>query len=151
MNYKSIISSCFLFGVLLLLPGCATIIHGTSQKLTVATHPSGAVVSDGVQNKLTPAVIELKRKRDHVLTISKPGYETAIVPITHVVSGAVAANILGFGFIGWGVDAITGAQWELVPETVSVVLRPLRPWETDKNASALSTSLPESQPKKAGS
>ena len=124
MNMILKLFSFFLISAL--FSSCATIIHGTTQKITVATTPSGAVVSDGTQNLLTPAVLELKRKKDHVLTITKPGYETTTVPLSHVVSSAVAANVLGFGFIGWGIDAITGAQWELVPETVTVVLRPTK-------------------------
>lgn len=138
-NIFSFCAVCFCF----FLTGCATIIHGTSQKIAVASSPTGATVSDGVHHLQTPAVIELKRKTDHILTISKPGYETVTIPVTHVVSSAVAANIFGPGFIGWGIDALTGAQWELVPETVSVALRPLLPWEKDKKAEEIAAALSE--------
>ena len=56
-------------------------------------------------------------------------YHPEYVAITHVISGAVAGNILAGGLIGWGVDAMTGAQYRLVPEIVNVHLRQLAPGE----------------------
>jgi hypothetical protein len=109
----------------LLLSGCSTIVHGTTQQIVVATTPTGATVSDGSNSIATPGTLELKRNRDYILTISKPGFATETVSISHVISGAVAGNLLAGGFIGWGVDAMTGAQWRLVPETISVHLKPL--------------------------
>ena len=36
----------------------------------------------------------------------------------------------GLGLIGWGVDAISGAQWRLEPETITIKLRPLNEAES---------------------
>ena len=105
------------------LPGCASIVHGTRQKIAIATDPLGAEVSTGEITMTTPCSLNLKRKNDHILSIHKPGYETETVKLTSVLSGAVAGNILLGGPIGWGVDAISGAQWRLDPETVSIKLR----------------------------
>lgn len=105
--------------------GCATIINGTTQEVAVSSDPPGAAVDiDGQQQLTTPFSAELERKRDHVLTFTMPGYETQQVVLNHTVSGAVAGNILAGGLIGWGVDAASGAQYKLVPDTVAVSLRP---------------------------
>jgi hypothetical protein len=120
--------------------GCATILQGTTEKLTVSTNPSGALVSDGKHSVCSPGVLELTRKTDHILTISKPGYETATVSIRHVFSSPVLAHVLLGGFIGFGVDTISGARWELVPKTVAVVLRPLFLWEKEGKTSAVAIS-----------
>jgi PEGA domain-containing protein len=117
---------CFTSLLCTLLPGCATIVHGTRQKVSVTTNPPGASVSDGMTTLQTPATFNLERDRDYILTITKPGYDTETVRVTHVISGAVAGNILAGGLIGWGVDAISGAQWRLEPETLSVNLRQLQ-------------------------
>lgn len=106
---------------------CASIIHGTRQKVTVTSLPEGATVSDGERTFTTPCVLNLKRNKDHMLTISKPGYQTETAQLTHVISGAVAGNIIAGGPIGWGVDAISGAQWRLVPDALSVRLNPVSP------------------------
>jgi len=103
--------------------GCATVMHGTTQEVTITTNPPEAIVSDGTNSITTPGTLKLKRNRDHILTISKPGYATETVQLTHVVSGAVAGNLLVGGLAGWGIDAISGAQWRLIPEAVSVTLK----------------------------
>ena len=120
-----------MFGLLipLLLSGygCATVIHGTTQRIPVSSEPPGATCIIVGQRTAypTPCEIELKRKYDHILRIQKPGYEIQEVEIKHVIAGAVAGNIVAGGVIGWGVDATSGAQYRLIPETVHVVLKPL--------------------------
>ena len=130
----------FIISASFVLPSCASTIHGTRQKVSVVTDPPGATISDGETTLQTPAVFNLKRNRDYVLSISKPGYESQHVKIVHVISGAVAGNILAGGFIGWGVDAISGAQWRLEPETMAVTLRPVRPEEVVTDSQRLTAA-----------
>jgi hypothetical protein len=116
-----------LFSVLILsalASGCATIVHGTTQDIPISTKPEGCIAktADGQECK-TPCKMSLKRKEDHIINISKEGHETSTVKIQHVVSGAVAGNILAGGLIGWGIDAATGGQYRLVPELVDVELK----------------------------
>ncbi len=126
-----------LLGVCVLSSGCASIINGTAQEVSVSSNPSGAKVqADGNDSGETPAKIKLKRKTDHVLVITKDGYEQEQKNLMHVISGAVCGNILAGGLIGWGVDAATGAQHKLVPGTVHVDLKPAKEGTTAAMASA---------------
>lgn len=116
-----------LLGILLLCLsgyGCASIIHGTTQDIPCTSTPPGATVksTDGFKC-VTPCNVTLKRKQDHTLTFEKDGYESYSATLRSVLSGAVAGNIIAGGLIGWGVDAATGAQNRLVPETVDVTLK----------------------------
>ena len=105
------------------LTGCATVINGRTQEVEVTSNPIGASVSDGVTVWTTPAKISLKRNSTHQLTFFKEGYEPQVVRLERTLSGAVAGNILlPFGLVGRGIDAITGAQWKLLPEVVTVDL-----------------------------
>jgi len=105
------------------LTGCATVINGRTQEVEVTSNPIGASVSDGVTVWTTPAKISLKRNSTHQLTFYKEGYKPQVVRLDRTLSGAVAGNILlPFGLVCWGIDAITGAQWKLLPEVVSVDL-----------------------------
>lgn len=108
--------------------GCASIINGTTQKIPVTVDPENATVTavggDKSVNGTAPCTLELKRKHPQVLTISAPGYQAQTVQLQPVLSGAVAGNILAGGLIGWGVDAASGADSKLVPETVVVKLEP---------------------------
>ena len=106
--------------------GCASIVKGTTQAIPVSSSPSRAsVYLDGNKVGQTPLSVEVKRKRDHLMTIEKPGYQNESIAITRNVGGAVFGNILAGGFIGWGVDAMSGAQYNLTPQTISVTLDPL--------------------------
>ena len=117
---------CIALFLMTAFSSCASIINGTRQKVSITTNPPGAMISDGVATYQTPATLDLKRGQDHILTITKEGHEPETVRLTRVISGAVAGNILAGGLIGWGVDAISGAQWRLEPETLAVNLRPVR-------------------------
>lgn len=107
--------------------GCATVIKGTSQSVPVSSDPLGAdVLVDGTLVGTTPADVELKRKRDHLIVIEKKGYMPRSVAVVKNVGGAVWGNIISGGLIGWGVDAASGAQNNLTPKTIFVRLDPLR-------------------------
>lgn len=108
----------------LFFSGCATVIKGTNQSIPIASEPSGAAVyADGNRVGTTPTSVELTRKHSHVITLEMRGYESENITLKPSMGGAVAGNIIAGGLIGWGVDATTGAQYNLHPESVSVKLR----------------------------
>lgn len=126
---KRVIVACGLLAALIVAltsaGGCASVVNGSSQAVAVASNPSGATIElDDGRTFTTPTTIKFERKRDHVLTISMDGYAPEQVTLMRTMSGAVAGNILAGGLIGWGVDAMTGAQYKLLPSAVSVTLRP---------------------------
>ena len=125
MRYSSAVFklSLFLF-ICSSLTSCASIIHGRRQEVAISSNPIGATVSDGSNVWTTPAKVSLPRKNPQLITISKPGYQPQTVRLERTISGVVFANVLAGGIIGWGVDAISGAQWKLIPETVDVTLVP---------------------------
>ena len=111
--------------LLLAAGGCATIVKGSHQTVPMASVPPGAdVLVDGTLVGQTPLKVEMKRKNDHLVTIQKTGYKPESVAVVKDVGGAVWGNIIAGGLIGWGVDASTGAQYNLTPKTVSVELKP---------------------------
>ena len=118
-----------------LLTGCATIVKGTTQDIAVASDPAEAdVIADGQQMGQTPIDLKLQRKRDHLITISKTGFQSKSIAVTKSIGGAVFGNIIAGGLIGWGVDATSGAQYNLSPESISVKLEPLKEGETGESS-----------------
>ena len=106
-----------------LLSGCATIVKGTTQVIPVSSDPTGARVTiDSAPAGTTPTTVTLSRKQNHMVVIEKEGYAPESVAVTKSMGGAVAGNIIAGGLIGWGVDAMTGAQYNLAPNTISVRL-----------------------------
>jgi hypothetical protein len=72
----------------------------------------------------------VKRNEEFIATFTKPGYRPQQVEVKTQLAAegavGVAGNVLVGGVIGLGVDAITGAGGEHVPNPVSVVLEPLQ-------------------------
>lgn len=114
---------CALALILLSATGCATVVKGSTQKVPISSEPSSAdVLVDGNLMGQTPTTLVLKRKNDHLITVQRQGYQSRSVAVVKNVGGAVWGNILAGGLIGWGVDAVSGAQYNLVPETINVRL-----------------------------
>ena len=117
--------------------GCATIVKGTTQEIPVASDPTGARVAvNGSPAGTTPTKVTLSRKQNHMITLEKEGFESESVAITKSMGGAVAGNIIAGGLVGWGVDAVSGAQYNLHPETVNVRMRPIAPAAAASTAAA---------------
>lgn len=127
---------------LFLLSGCATVIKGRTQTVPVSSDPAGAeIIVNHVPMGITPAQLELRRKHDYIITLQKDGYAPASVPVLKSIGGAVWGNILAGGLIGWGVDATSGAQYNLSPETVYVRLRPISGGEIPPDESRTATGI----------
>lgn len=118
-----------LAAVCMLLPACATITRGTSQKFNIQSNPSDANVrlSTG-QTCVTPCTLTLKRKSQFVVTVSKDGYQSQETEVHGVVKGGGAAgmagNVIFGGLIGAGVDASNGSMMNLTPNPLMVSLLP---------------------------
>lgn len=103
--------------------GCATIVNGRTQKITVQTEPAGATASvAGVGSFTTPAVLSLDRDTDHVITFTKAGFPERSVTLKRRLSGWAFGNIIFGGIIGIVIDAATGDWWYFDPETFVVNL-----------------------------
>jgi len=107
--------------------GCATVTRGTTDTINVNSTPANADVrlSSGQRSK-TPATFKLPRNRPVTVNISKAGYEPQSVQVMPQIEGGGAAgmagNVLVGGIIGVGVDAVSGAMYDLTPDHIHVDL-----------------------------
>ncbi len=109
----------------MLLGGCATVIHGTTQEVRIESNPPGADVAiDQSQHIITPATVRLARGSSHVLLFHKPGYEDSTQNLNSTPSGWILGNLIAGGVIGIAVDASDGAGRKL-SDAVNVALTPL--------------------------
>ena len=122
-----------LYGIVLLLPGCASIIVAG---VFFKSEPSGAKLmvyavrkGKGIINAMTPHTATLERgagyfkPAEYRVVVDKEGYEKQEVTIRSTVNGwYIGGNLLFGGPIGWLiVDPLTGAMYNL-PKDVSVEL-----------------------------
>ena len=115
----------FLFAipVILLFPGCASIVSKSSWPFSVDTEPAGAKVS--ITNKRgrevfrgkTPVVMKLKSgagffaKESYTITLEMKGYETKKVNVECKLNGWYFGNIVIGGLLGFLIiDPATGAM-----------------------------------------
>jgi hypothetical protein len=106
--------------VLVAATGCATIMNGSRQNISVNSNPSGATVFvDGQQVGITPASLNLARKQSHVVRIVLDGYQPYEMAMTRGTSGWVWGNLAFGGLIGLVVDASTGSLYKLSPEQIT--------------------------------
>jgi len=134
--------------------GCATVHHGRFQEITVVSDPAGASVEVRCGKTqpavVTPATVRLPRRAEQCsLVLTRPGFQSETVvfdskpsvwvwanfagPIVGGVSGTARHSDQAFvdfflgallGGAGFGIDAMTGAMWELEPARVERKLIP---------------------------
>lgn len=97
--------------------GCATVLSGTSQKITIDSEPQGALVQIGHQTGRTPVTMTIPKGKDYEVVVSVVGRKR-VIPLTRTFDTIGFLNVLFFpGFI---VDAATGALMKYEPSFVRV-------------------------------
>jgi len=116
--------ACFVVLVACIFTGCATMVRGTTETLSVTSEPDGATVqmSDG-QEGITPCQFKCKRSRTLMIKMAKDGYYDESITVTPVIDSS------GF-LLGGLIDYGTGAVYHLQPNPVYVILKKL-PEERD--------------------
>jgi hypothetical protein len=112
------------------LSGCASVIEGTSQEITINTNPAGANCSLERQNvsigriSPTPGAVTVKKtKYDITVVCEKSGYQRATFFNKSGTPPASFGNILLGGGIGVIVDSASGAD-NLYTTPVNMTLVP---------------------------
>lgn len=125
----------FVFGIV--ATGCATIMGEKNQIIPISSSPSDAkiVISDekgaDVFQGQTPTTVTLQKSdgsyfggKTYSVMISKEGYQSREVTVSHSVNGwYLAGNLVFGGLLGWLiVDPLSGKMYNLSPEAVNASL-----------------------------
>jgi len=108
--------------------GCASIISGTKQEVSVGSTPPGATVTFKTTGGMTvftgttPASCRLPRSDNYLVVIKMDGYKDQEIYINRDFNGWFIGNLLCGGLIGMVVDAVDGAMWNLAPDQIHVEL-----------------------------
>lgn len=121
------------------ISGCATLVKGSDQELTLTTEKSVAgaecELTDAKGEKWhaadTPAIVTVKKGNGPMTVIcKKEGYKTTTAVIEETVAGATFGNIILGGGIGVLVDAASGAA-QHYPQQITVWMEPLE-WKSEE-------------------
>lgn len=111
-----------------ILTGCATIVDGNNNFISVNVNPENAKVTlAGINNgeKITKRgsfQISLDRSTDYSLKVELPNYESEEIIIRRSINGWFWGNILIGGLIGMGIDLLSGNMWTHSPRFIDVSL-----------------------------
>ena len=102
--------------------GCATLISGTSQAISIDSNvPGASVVIEGNLVGHTPFSGKIKRQREAVALVSHKGYGAQPLTLTTSFNPVAILSIV------WDystTDCLTGACWEYAPNSYYVDLAP---------------------------
>lgn len=117
--------------------GCATIISGTSQLMSVNANVDGAqvhlITAAGEQLLgTTPLSTRVKRGQEGTLRVSAPGHRPYESALNKKINTVFWVNIFIGGTFGSTTDYTTGAMYEYEPSTFMVTLQPV-----DQSAQAM--------------
>lgn len=138
-----------------LLPGCASIVKGSSQSINITTPPAtGATCTlsskEGSWSLISPGSVTVDKSKDDMqVHCTKPGWQDGSGIIPSNFQGWTLGNILLGGVIGLGVDAATGALNEY-PNAFQVPMMPQGPPIAPPPAVAPPAALPQPTNKSPG-
>ena len=112
----------------LVLGGCATILAGTDQSVTLNSTPAAHVVVKANSGQVVyegqaPATVKLPKKYTYSVEITLEGYQKQTVPIMQSFNALYLVNILCGGLVGLIIDPITGAMWNLEPNEINITMK----------------------------
>ena len=101
----------------ILASGCATIVDGVHESISVTTTPvQGAACTltnlEGTWLLTTPGSTDVhKTKNDLTISCKKDGFQPGSLVAVSKFGGATFGNIVAGGIVGVGVDAASGANY----------------------------------------
>jgi hypothetical protein len=118
---------CLLTILVFAINGCATIFHGSSDKVSFSSDPTGAkIFVNGQLMGTAPLELKLQSKHTYNIEFRKEGYENKTVILTNSVGAGWIVLDVVFGLIPVIVDAATGDWYYLDQEHVNAALEEQR-------------------------
>jgi hypothetical protein len=105
--------------------GCASILQGSRQRVSIVTEPAAASIQvDGLKIGESPVTTSLKRGKTHLLKISKDGYEDKTFVANSSASGGWVVLDVLCGLVPLVVDIAT-SNWEKFESPMYMTLQKL--------------------------
>jgi len=118
--------------------GCASIMSGTTQRVTFDSEPQGATVTigkkaekdgqvtivDSYEAGVTPLEVELPRRTNTMVQLSKEGFETQTVELKRKMNNWTWGDIALTSPLSTSIDTSTGAVNEYKPGQYVITLQP---------------------------
>ena len=134
------------FSFIVIFSGCATILAGKTQMISVNSNPTAAACNlnrngqvIGSVNPTPGAVVVEKTKHGISVMCKKEGYLDSTDYLESGIEGATFGNIILGGLIGWGIDSAVGAD-NKYPDFINANLSPIPKSESEVSAESKTTN-----------
>ncbi|MHA1541229.1 MAG: PEGA domain-containing protein [Alphaproteobacteria bacterium] len=108
---------------LIVLGGCASIIDGEMQQVSINSNVKGAsILVNGMQVGKTPFVGQIKRQKNVILILKKRGYPDKQFPLQTSINPTFFGNIISGGTTGGLIDYSSGSWVEYSPNMIYVTM-----------------------------
>ncbi len=105
--------------VMIACSGCATLVSGTKQTITVDSDPPGALVRIGEYTGTTPVTLRIPKGHDYRVEVSR-GADKRMVTLNRNLDPVALLNLIPPMWPGFIIDAMTGAITKYDAAIVSV-------------------------------
>jgi len=130
------------------LTGCATLLSGSSQTVSINSMPGGAtveiktLVGNVIQSGMTPFSASLPKGKDYQVFVSLDGYQTAQLGFQKGGIETVAfCNTTSIPF--WVIDHLTGSMYKIEPGALNVSLKKVTAQDGSNSVYAVITTVDE--------
>lgn len=128
-NWFKRIAAIMLMGASVLLTGCASIVSGSNQTISVMTTPRSGAHCTIANTKgrwyvpETPGSVVVHRAYGDLFVTCKKGHRKGFVRVKSATKGMAFGNVFFVGLIGSGVDTADVATAYDYPQQITVPLR----------------------------
>ena len=118
---KKVLTTALVFSVAL-TSGCASIIKGNSDRITVTSLEKDSVIwVDGAPRGRDAVTVDVKKGNPVSLKATKQGFQDVSIETTESFDATSLLGILiDFGIVSIPIDLISGAAWKQSPTTYTV-------------------------------
>lgn len=104
------------------LTGCASVIKGSSDTLTVNSLEKGTTIYvNGAARGVDTAAVSVKKGKPHTIRVEKEGCQPVTAETTESFDPTSLLGILiDFGLITIPIDLMSGAAWKVEPTTYTL-------------------------------
>lgn len=114
-------------GVSILASGCATVVTGDTQVVTINSNaPEAEVLVNGILVGKTPFNGPIKKGQSTSVTVRKAGFQERTVQLATDVEAAFFGNIIIGGLLGSTTDYGSGSMYKYSPNTIQIDLEPIK-------------------------
>ena len=117
-------SVIYLLTLITLLLGCDKNDNRTCRHIHLNTFPKNATISYEGNYHKSPVILRLNNLQNSTIVISKPGYKTKTIKITHFNKNTMSEKLCIGGFLDNTPKTKTKPVWQHIPYSISINLQP---------------------------